>query len=308
MRWVLDAQEQATTERAGAVARAGAALARRRRAAGPACGAATHASASSGSASARSSALADLLAPTQQLVRPLLVVVPGQPVAGRTLSHAVLRRDRRRRGLDQRALLHHRLATASPSRARCSSGASSGTPKPPRAGDTVRRTAARPRPASCRPRCRRWPRTPTARADGARADPDRRSGFPSCWPTTPASVPVPSCGCRSARLGRRRRARCSLQAAPGRHRSRTCSTQDDRHAARRRASEDDKPDHVGVAAGVGAVRRRRAARRSSLVLAGRWALLAERERWAEGRYLAVDLQLVCERNDDQARRRDRPRR
>lgn len=34
-----------------------------------------------------------------------------------------------------------------------------------------------------------------------------------------------------------------------------------------------------------------------LVLAGRWALLAERERWAEGRYLAVDIQLVCERND-----------
>ncbi|MFE9182729.1 class I SAM-dependent DNA methyltransferase [Micromonospora haikouensis] len=35
----------------------------------------------------------------------------------------------------------------------------------------------------------------------------------------------------------------------------------------------------------------------ALVLAGRWALLAERERWAEGRYLAVDIQLVCERND-----------
>lgn len=34
-----------------------------------------------------------------------------------------------------------------------------------------------------------------------------------------------------------------------------------------------------------------------LVLAGRWVLLAERERWAEGRYLAVDMQLVCERND-----------
>ncbi|SDD20512.1 hypothetical protein SAMN05216410_2935 [Sanguibacter gelidistatuariae] len=34
-----------------------------------------------------------------------------------------------------------------------------------------------------------------------------------------------------------------------------------------------------------------------LVLAGRWAVLAERERWAEGRYLAVDVQLVCERND-----------
>lgn len=35
----------------------------------------------------------------------------------------------------------------------------------------------------------------------------------------------------------------------------------------------------------------------ALVLAGRWALLAERERWAEGRYLAVDVQSVCERND-----------
>jgi hypothetical protein len=33
------------------------------------------------------------------------------------------------------------------------------------------------------------------------------------------------------------------------------------------------------------------------VLAGRWALLAERERWAEGRYLAVDVQAVAERND-----------
>lgn len=35
----------------------------------------------------------------------------------------------------------------------------------------------------------------------------------------------------------------------------------------------------------------------ALVLAGRWALLTDRERWAEGRYLAIDLQLVCERND-----------
>lgn len=34
-----------------------------------------------------------------------------------------------------------------------------------------------------------------------------------------------------------------------------------------------------------------------LILSGRWAVLAERDRWAEGRYLAVDLQLVCERND-----------
>jgi hypothetical protein len=34
----------------------------------------------------------------------------------------------------------------------------------------------------------------------------------------------------------------------------------------------------------------------ALVLAGRWVLLAERERWPEGRYLAVNLQLVTERN------------
>ncbi|WP_377453808.1 Eco57I restriction-modification methylase domain-containing protein [Rhodococcoides fascians] len=35
-----------------------------------------------------------------------------------------------------------------------------------------------------------------------------------------------------------------------------------------------------------------------LVLAGSTALITERSRWLEGRYLAVDLQLVCERNDD----------
>jgi hypothetical protein len=38
----------------------------------------------------------------------------------------------------------------------------------------------------------------------------------------------------------------------------------------------------------------------ALVLGGRWLLVAERARWAEGRYLAVDLQLVCERNDAKA--------
>lgn len=35
----------------------------------------------------------------------------------------------------------------------------------------------------------------------------------------------------------------------------------------------------------------------AVVLSGTWALLAERDRWAEGRYLAVDLQLVLDRND-----------
>ena len=37
--------------------------------------------------------------------------------------------------------------------------------------------------------------------------------------------------------------------------------------------------------------------RFALVLAGRWAVVAEQERWPEGRYLAIDLQLVAERND-----------
>ena len=35
----------------------------------------------------------------------------------------------------------------------------------------------------------------------------------------------------------------------------------------------------------------------ALVLAGRWALIGERSRWAEGRYLAINLQAICERND-----------
>ena len=34
-----------------------------------------------------------------------------------------------------------------------------------------------------------------------------------------------------------------------------------------------------------------------MVFGGRWLLLTERERWAEGRYLAADLLLACERND-----------
>lgn len=35
----------------------------------------------------------------------------------------------------------------------------------------------------------------------------------------------------------------------------------------------------------------------ALVLAGAWVLVAEQERWAEGRYLAVDIQAVLARND-----------
>ncbi|MCY7413073.1 MAG: class I SAM-dependent DNA methyltransferase, partial [Salinibacterium sp.] len=35
----------------------------------------------------------------------------------------------------------------------------------------------------------------------------------------------------------------------------------------------------------------------ALVFAGHWMLVAERERWPEGRYLAIDMQLVADRND-----------
>ncbi len=38
-----------------------------------------------------------------------------------------------------------------------------------------------------------------------------------------------------------------------------------------------------------------------LILAGRWAVLAERETWPLGRYLAVDLGLAVERNDQKAK-------
>ncbi len=34
-----------------------------------------------------------------------------------------------------------------------------------------------------------------------------------------------------------------------------------------------------------------------VVLAGRWALLVDRDRWPEGRYLAIDVKLVAERNE-----------
>ncbi|MBX0301093.1 class I SAM-dependent DNA methyltransferase [Cryobacterium sp. 1639] len=38
--------------------------------------------------------------------------------------------------------------------------------------------------------------------------------------------------------------------------------------------------------------------RYALVLAGRWVLLTERQRWPEGRYLAINMQLVIDRNDE----------
>jgi hypothetical protein len=62
--------------------------------------------------------------------------------------------------------------------------------------------------------------------------------------------------------------------------------------------QDDKTQHRNLARALSAVFVAEDPPQFALVLAGRWLLVAEQARWAEGRYLAVDLQLVCERNDD----------
>ena len=93
---------------------------------------------------------------------------------------------------------------------------------------------------------------------------------------------------------RRRRARSTP--------SRTLLAKDADNLARRRSRVDDEdarsPRSPGCCRRCSSSERR--ARRSRWSSPGRGVLVAERERWAEGRYLAVDLQLVCERNDDQA--------
>ena len=60
---------------------------------------------------------------------------------------------------------------------------------------------------------------------------------------------------------------------------------------------DDGPEFTSAARLISALFVDDDAPELMLLLAGRWLVLAEQTRWAEGRYLAVDLQLVCERND-----------
>ncbi|SOC50280.1 hypothetical protein SAMN05660748_3024 [Blastococcus aggregatus] len=62
--------------------------------------------------------------------------------------------------------------------------------------------------------------------------------------------------------------------------------------------DDDKTEFRSVARTLSTLFVSDDAPAFALVLAGRFALVAERAKWAEGRYLAVDLQLVCERNED----------
>ncbi|GJO06742.1 restriction endonuclease subunit M [Mycobacterium marinum] len=61
--------------------------------------------------------------------------------------------------------------------------------------------------------------------------------------------------------------------------------------------EDGKPIE-SVSKAVSAVFRADEPPAFVVVQAGQWLLLAEAERWAEGRYLAIDLLLVAERRDD----------
>ncbi len=62
--------------------------------------------------------------------------------------------------------------------------------------------------------------------------------------------------------------------------------------------EEDKKPITAVSKAVSAAFRADEPPAFIVVQAGQWLLLAEAERWAEGRYLAVDLLVVAERRDD----------
>lgn len=64
------------------------------------------------------------------------------------------------------------------------------------------------------------------------------------------------------------------------------------------AGEEDHKPIVSVSKAISAAFRADEPPTFVVVQAGQWALLAEAERWAEGRYLAVDLLVVSERRDD----------
>ena len=65
-----------------------------------------------------------------------------------------------------------------------------------------------------------------------------------------------------------------------------------------RAAEEDGKPIESVSKAISAVFRADAPPAFVVVQAGQWMLLAEAERWAECRYLAIDLLLVVERRDD----------
>lgn len=61
---------------------------------------------------------------------------------------------------------------------------------------------------------------------------------------------------------------------------------------------DEKTSFTSVSRAVSALFLQESSPAFIVVFSGRWALLAEKERWAEGRYAAVNLQLICERKED----------
>ena len=113
-------------------------------------------------------------APDQQLVRPLLLVVPGRTaMAG---GESASRRDRRRRGLDQRALLHHRRHEG----------------VLPRQGARAPQGVGRREGRAGRPRAAGSPRP------GGAAETDSRR-----WPSCSTRRPVPTCATASPTTSRR---------------------------------------------------------------------------------------------------------
>ena len=241
--------------------------------------------------------------PTSATVRPLLLVVPapgaGSLMAGEDTS--AVRRDRRRRGLDQRALLHDRRdeGVVQAPGARPPQGV--GRPKD-EATPRSRFTAAR---ASCSTGSRPWTSTTPRREATVSALNGDLTSAPRLPPLgLDHKIDGPG-HVRPHRRPRRRAAGDRRRPAPATA-SRSCSPRTPTTSSRRSRSTT-RPGHLGGPAAVDAVHQRRATSPPSCWCSpGRTSLVAERERWPEGRYLAVDLQLVCERNDDQAGRRGRP--
>ena len=187
--------------------------------------------------------------------------------------------------------------------ARCSSGA--------RQWDEDAKDGAAHRPIAVRrrPRDARTSSSPTCSTTSRRrrtATTSRRRALRRasrrCSASTPASTSLKQAG--PVTPGRARRT--SSEAAPlVIVEARAAETVEDlarqgRRDPARRPYEADENDDVhlgrrGCCRHLFVARRRRPS--SPWCWPGRWLLVAERERWAEGRYLAVDLQLVCERND-----------
>ena len=147
--------------------------------------------------------------------------------------------------------------------------------------------------ANCRPRCLRSPRTPTAHA-AAHALIRRTFGFPE-----PLTEFTGERAGTELRLPNAQLADVTstlfLQAEPVESIDDLLDPQTGRLID---AGEEDGKPIESVSKAVSAAFRTDDPPAFVVVQAGQWLLLAEAERWAEGRYLAVDLLVVAERRDD----------